>query len=54
MPSETVKILMERDDISRQEAEKLIDDTREELLNGNHDAILDILGLENDYIFDII
>ena len=49
-----IQILMKRDGIDREEAKDLISECVEELENGNHDAIEDILGLENDYIFDIL
>ena len=57
-----VEILMERDGISKAEAEQLIADTREELwecLDGTscldpEEVICNNLGLEPDYIFDLI
>ena len=49
-----VKILMERDGYTEREAKELIRETREALLNGDDEAIQDYLGLEDDYIFDII
>lgn len=57
-----VKILMERDGITEQEARELIEETREEIescvscgdFEGAEDAIADILGLEPDYLLDII
>lgn len=49
-----IKILMERDEIEQSEAEELVAECREELTNGNFDAISEVLGLEDDYIFDII
>ena len=48
------RILMKRDGLSLEEANDLIDECREELECGNYDAIEDLLGLEPDYIFDII
>lgn len=53
------KILIERDGMTREEAEKLIAETREEILSSDHlfeveDIIMDNLGLEPDYIFDLI
>ena len=53
---------MERDGISKAEAEQLIADTREELwecLDGTscldpEEVICNNLGLEPDYIFDLI
>ena len=58
-----VKILMERDDISVKEARALVEETREEINDvlssgGSYDEIEEIiadnLGLEMDYIFDLI
>lgn len=53
-----VKILMERDGITREEAEKLIEETREEILEGSpwgaDEVIAANLGLEPDYIMDIL
>lgn len=53
-----VKILMDRDGITRKEAEELIEETREEILANDSsyadDIILDNLGLEPDYIMDIL
>jgi len=52
-----VKILMQRDGLSEQEANELLDETREMIMedaNNAEDIILSHLGLETDYIFDII
>ena len=49
-----VKILMERDNLTEEEAKELVDECREALSNGDTEAICDYLGLEDDYIFDII
>lgn len=58
-----VQILMDRDEITEKEAEALLDECRAELdayFNGARDyydadeIIEDILGLEPDYIFDIL
>ena len=57
-----VEILMKRDGISREEAEQLVDLTREELTNAAADGdfedpteiIANNLGLEPDYILDIL
>lgn len=55
---QVIKILMERDGNTREEAENRIQETRELLLSSNpweSDQIMaDELGLEPDYIFDII
>ena len=52
--TETQKILMKRDGLTAKEAQELIEETREALLDGDWDAIQDILGVEDDYIYDII
>lgn len=49
-----VKILMERDGLTELEALDLISDCMEELECGNDDALEDVLGLEPDYLFDVI
>ena len=57
-----VKILMQRDEMSKEEAEELLQETREammEAIDAGHyieaeDIMVDYLGLEPDYIFDII
>lgn len=56
-----IKILMERDGMTYEEAKEAYEDTREEMLesieNGYLDAdqiLADNLGLELDYIFDFI
>lgn len=54
------KILMERDDITREEAEERIADVRELMCDCNYDPIkcedilASYLGLEFDYLFDIL
>ena len=48
------KILMIRDGLTLEEAKEQIDECREALENGDFEAIQDYLGLEDDYIFDII
>ena len=56
--NEVVKILMDRDEMTRKEAEELVNETREEILAADpweiEEIILDNLGLEPDYIFDIL
>ena len=54
MSEELIKILMQRDDITRREAIEDIEICRLELENGNYDAIAECLGLEDDYIFDVL
>lgn len=49
-----VEILMRRDNITKEEARGLILECREELESGNYEAIQEILGLEDDYIFEVL
>jgi hypothetical protein len=49
-----VKILMERDGMTQEEAESEIERTREDLNAGYFDALQVNLGLEDDYLLDII
>lgn len=49
-----VQILMSRDGNTEEEARKRIFECREALENGDDEAIQDYLGLEDDYIFDIL
>lgn len=49
-----VRILMERDGLSRREAEKMVAETADMLESGDWDAIGDYLGLEDDYLFDVL
>lgn len=56
-----VKILMDRDNIDQENAEALVRETRDEILSLDEDdifeiddIILDYLGLEPDYVFDIL
>ena len=61
--NEIVKILMERDDMSQEEAEDLLNDAKEEAkivleeggsLGEIEDILKDYFSLEPDYIFDLI
>lgn len=49
-----VQILMKRDGMSKRDAEELIEQCAEALEEGDTEAIQDYLGLEDDYIFDIM
>lgn len=59
---ETVKVLMERDGMTREEAEEMVNNARYEINNmledAEYDEIEDMLacdfGLEMDYIFDFL
>lgn len=52
--TELERILIERDGISLAEAKELIAECREALENGDTEAMQNILGVEDDYIFDVI
>ena len=57
--NKVVQILMTRDEIDQETAEALVRETRDELLNLENpleadDIIKEYLGLEPDYIFDIL
>lgn len=52
--NETKRILMERDGLTEKEAEEAMAECREALANGDFSAMQDYLGLEDDYIFDLI
>ena len=52
--TDTQRILMERDGLTAEEAKEQINEAREALMNGDFEAIADYLGLEDDYIFDLI
>ena len=56
-----VEILMKRDGITQAEAESLVEDTRDELLEAigtccveTDEIIMNNLGLETDYLEDIL
>lgn len=52
--TETERILMKRDGLTLEEAREQIEECREALLEGDFEAMADYLGLEDDYIFDLI
>lgn len=59
--NQVIKILMDRDGLTYEEAKEAYEDTREEMLQSIEDGYLDAdeiladnLGLELDYIFDFI
>ena len=60
--NEVVRVLMSRDNMSREEAEHYLQNVREEIddaiAEGDYGLVEDIvysdLGLEMDYIFDIL
>lgn len=50
-----VSILIERDGMTEQEAKDLIDECREAMLEkGSDEPMQEMLGLEPDYIMDIL
>lgn len=54
-----VKILMERDDMSQEHAERLIKETRDEIMMLDNpldadDVLAVYLGIEPDYLFDVL
>lgn len=51
---EIIKILMERDGNTEQEAKMRILECIDALESGNDNAIQEYLGLEDDYIFGLI
>lgn len=52
--NKVVEILMKRDGMSKKEAEALRQECREALESGDYEAIQYYLGLEDDYIFDVL
>ena len=48
------EILMKRDGLSRKEAHELRLECAEALISGDDEAIADYLGLEDDYLFDVL
>ena len=49
-----VEILMRRDDVTKAVAKEMIAECKQALLEGDTYAIEDYLGLEDDYIFEIL
>ena len=54
-----VEILMKRDGISQEDAEALVNETRDEIMmldnmNDADDVIMNYLGLEPDYLIDLM
>lgn len=57
MENSVIEILMRRDELTRQEAEESIAEVRELMIENPDDAaeiLMDELGLEMDYLFDIL
>jgi hypothetical protein len=57
-PNRVVEILMRRDGMTREEAEDRVQEVREMIVCSSvleaEDILIDELGLEMDYIFDLI
>ena len=57
-PNKVVEILMNRDGMTREEAEEKVQEVREMIAEASvceaEDILIDELGLEMDYIFDLI
>lgn len=51
---EIIRILMERDGNTEQEAKMRILECIDALESGNYEAIQEYLGLEDDYIFGVL
>ena len=56
MPSELCRVLMERDSITEDDANELIQEMKDLVLDGEdpEEVLLNHVGLEPDYIFDIM
>lgn len=57
MLQKVIDILVERDELTPDEAKDLIDETREMIIRNPDEAdeiMLEQLGLEPDYIFDVL
>lgn len=56
MPSELIKVLMQRDKITQTEAREMCRECADAIGEGEdpQDAMQDILGLEPDYFFDLM
>ena len=57
-PNRVVEILMHRDGMTREDAEEKVQEVREMIVDASvlevEDILIDELGLEMDYIFDLI
>lgn len=54
--SELKKIIMERDSLSSKEADEMISDAKQRIVDGEdpEEVLMEDFGLEPDYIFDLI
>lgn len=50
------QVLMRRDDLTGEEADQLIDDARQQVLDSEdpEEVLLNEFGLEPDYVFDLL
>jgi hypothetical protein len=55
-PTELVKVLMQRDNMSQEDVEFLVEMAREEVEDGvdPEDVLAEHFGLEPDYVFDLL
>lgn len=55
-PTELVRAVMARDNLSRSEAESMVREARNEIANGAdpEEILNEYFGLEPDYIFDLL
>lgn len=49
-----VEILMNRDGVTEDEAKDMVAEAKEALNDGEYDALQVYLGLEDDYIIDVL
>lgn len=53
--SDLIKVLMDRDEMEKTEAVSMVSEMRERILDGEDpEEVLLEMGLESDYVFDII
>jgi len=53
--NELIKALMDKDGISREEAQEIVEDMQERMFDGeNPEELLHEEGLEPDYVLDLI
>ena len=55
-PSELVRVLLERDGLSVDEAREMVEEARERVLEGEdpEEVLAEEFGLEPDYVFDLL
>lgn len=54
--TELVRVLMQRDDLTQEEAEEMVQEAKERVIDGEdpEEVLLEELELEPDYIFDLL